>query len=98
MEAKDTLFHINWGDGDDFYIVAPDEETAKERMPDGRDMVNYIVRLDAVYDMIHKAGIRKATETLHILFDRLFPPPLSDFIGRDRLVELLNKWQAQLKE
>ena len=53
---KDTLFHISWGDGDDTFVLAPDKETAIERMPDGKDMVNSIVRLDALYGMIYKAG------------------------------------------
>ena len=52
----DTLFHINWGDGDNFFVIAPDEATAKERMPDGRDMVNTIVSLDHLYNLIFNAG------------------------------------------
>ena len=56
MEAKDTLFHINWGDGDTTFVIAPDEETAKARMPDGKDMVNYVVKLDGLYQMILKTG------------------------------------------
>lgn len=62
METKDTLFHINWGDEDNFYVVAPDEKTAIERMPDGKDMVNYIVRLDLLYQMILQEGIKEVVE------------------------------------
>ena len=56
----DTLWHINWGDGDNCYTVAPDKETAISRMPHGRDMVNYVVQLDHLYQMIYKAGQRGA--------------------------------------
>ena len=62
MEAKDTLFHINWGDGDNSYVVAPDQATAIERMSDGKDMVNYVVRLDTLYALIFKAGMREVVE------------------------------------
>ena len=54
----DTLFHIKWGDGDNFYIIAPDEKTARAKMPDGRDMVNSVTRLDGLYSRIFKAGHR----------------------------------------
>ena len=64
MKAEDTLFNINWGDGDTFYIIAPDEKTAIGKMTDGKDMVNYAVRLDAVYKMIFKAGYDKALAQL----------------------------------
>lgn len=56
LKVKDTLFHINWDDGDNFFVVAPDEKTAIEKMPDGKDMVNYVVKLDSLYQMIFKAG------------------------------------------
>ena len=58
MEAKDTLFHINWGDGDNCYCIAPDKATAIKRMPEGRGMVNYVVQLDHLYQLICKAGIK----------------------------------------
>ena len=71
MEAKDTLkgckspntlWHINWGDGDNTYIIAPDKETAIERMPDGKDMVNEVVQLDHLYGLIFKAGYQQALQ------------------------------------
>ncbi len=52
MEAKNTLWHINWGDGDEFFILAPDKETALSMMPDGKDMVNYVTNLDGLYQLI----------------------------------------------
>ncbi len=55
-QAKDTLWHIDWGDGDTSFVIAPDKKTAIERMPDGNDMVNTIVKLDGLYQMIFKAG------------------------------------------
>lgn len=39
MEAKDTLFHIHWGDGDDTFIIAPNKETAISEMPDGKEVI-----------------------------------------------------------
>ena len=65
MKAKDTLFHINWGDGDDFYITAPDRATAIERMPDGKDMVNYVVELKHLYQIIYKAGMEEEAKGGH---------------------------------
>ena len=62
MKAKDTLWHINWGDGDNFYILALDEEAAIKAMPDGQGMVNYAIRLDSVAAEIFKAGIKEAVE------------------------------------
>lgn len=62
MEARDTLWHIDWGDGDTTFVVAPDRETAISRMPDGKDMVNTVVQLDCLYNLILEAGIRKAVE------------------------------------
>lgn len=88
MKAKDTLFHINWGDGDDTFVIAPDEETAKERMPDGKDMVNYIVRLDLLYQRIFKAGIKEVV--LCMVNDFHFSPIEGSWHQE--------KWDAKLKE
>jgi len=52
----DTLWHIEWGDGDTIFVIAPDKETAIERMPDGKDMINNVTRWDALYQTIFKAG------------------------------------------
>ena len=59
---KDTLFHIDWGDHDTTFVIAPDEATARERMGDGKDMVNYVVKLDHLYSRIFKAGIKKVVK------------------------------------
>jgi len=40
MEAKDTLWRINWGDGDNAFIVAPNIKTAKERMAASKEVSN----------------------------------------------------------
>lgn len=83
MEVRDTLFHINWGDGDNCYIIAPDRETAISKMEEGRLMVNYVVKLDNLYQMILKAGIREVVEWI-----RLHPNvPFYQY----------REWQAQLK-
>jgi len=59
---SDTLFHINWGDGDNTFVIAPDKATAISMMPDGQGMVNYVVKLDALYRMIYKAGQQSVVE------------------------------------
>ena len=59
MKATDTLWHIGWGDGDNCYIVAPDEKMAKKRMGECKSMVNYIVRLDCLYQKILRAGVNE---------------------------------------
>ena len=56
MKAKDTLWHVNFGDNDNSFVIAPDKETARERMGEGKEMVNYVVNLDALYQQIFKAG------------------------------------------
>jgi len=56
MKAKDTLWHVNFGDNDDAFVIAPDIKTAKERMGGGKEMVNYVVNLDHLYQKIFKAG------------------------------------------
>ena len=62
MGAKNTLFYINWGDGDDTYIIAPSEKTALDNMPNGKDMVNYIVKLDSLYQIIFEAGRKEVVK------------------------------------
>jgi len=83
---KDTLFHINWGDGDTTFVIAPDEQTAIERMPDGKDMVNYVVKLDILYQKIFKAGIREVVEWMMGNY-----PEICDF----HLTAQLKKWGRQ---
>jgi len=90
MKAKETLFHINWGDGDTSFVIAPDEETAKDRMADGKDMVNYIVKLDSLYQRIFKAGIKEVVEWVEQnRYQRT----------RKESLRVWNEdWQAKLKE
>lgn len=62
---SEKLYHINWGDGDNSYIFAGTKEEAIERMSDGKDMVNYVVQLNAVLKYAHQAvaeEIRKELE------------------------------------
>lgn len=56
MESKETLFHIEWGDGDHSFIIAPDGATAVERMTDGKDTVRSVTNLAELHKMIFKAG------------------------------------------
>ena len=70
MADKNTLFHINWGDGDNTFMIAPDEATALKQMSEGSDMVNFVVNLDLLYQTIFKEGrkdvvgwIRKANHS-----------------------------------
>ncbi len=82
MEAKDTLWYINWGDGDNTFVVAPDKETAKSRMVAGKGMVNYVVELDAIYQSIFKAGqesVRAIPEIGEVEFE---VHPILDIPGR----------------
>jgi len=56
VESKETLFHIEWGDGDHSFIIAPDGATAVERMTDGKDTVRSVTNLAELHKMIFKAG------------------------------------------
>ena len=56
MKEQETLFHIEWGDGDHAFVLAPNEKTAIEKMSEGKDMIRYVVKLDGLYQMIFKAG------------------------------------------
>ena len=60
MKTKNTLWHVNFGDNDNYFVIAPDIETAEERMEEGKEMVNYAVRMDALYQQIFKLGIKEA--------------------------------------
>jgi len=94
MKAKDTLFHINWGDGDTTFVIAPDEQTARERMGDGKDMVNYVVRLDALYQLIFKAGCDKRDSEF------VYNPDFLDFqkgvkTGKELGIREVVEWVSQ---
>ena len=54
----DKLFHIEWGDKDHSFVIAPDKETAIERMSEGKDVVRSIVELEHIYKLIFEAGAR----------------------------------------
>lgn len=62
---KDSLYHIEWGDGDHLFVIAPDKEMAIEGMPDGKDMVKSVTRLDALYEMIKQEGQREVAEWMN---------------------------------
>ena len=83
---KDTLWHVNFGDNDNSFVMAPDKETARERMPEGKEMVNYAVRMDALYQQIFKAGQKEMAEWIEK------ENPFS-FIYRSSTT-----WQTKLKE
>lgn len=96
MEDKDILWHINWGDGDTTFVIAPDKETAIKQMGDGKDMVNSIVGLHAIYSIIkgrgHRAGIREVAEYLQRHFLNV------NELQIDGKWLPNEKWQAKLKE
>ena len=64
MKPEDTLFHIEWGDGDNSFVIAPDKDTAIKRMDDGADMIRTVVKLDHLYQLIFKAGFSEALNTV----------------------------------
>lgn len=90
MEAEDTLWHINWGDGATTFVIAPDKETAIRQLGDGKDMVNSIVCLAAIYSIIkgagHRAGRREVVEWVD-----------SERANQNPSV-WYSRWQAKLKE
>ena len=53
---KQTLFCIKWGDDDQFFVVAGSEKEAIEQMPDGKDMIRSVLKLDKVYEEIYDEG------------------------------------------
>ncbi len=57
---KDTLWHIDWGDGDTNFVIASSKKKAIAKMRDGKDMANFVVKLDYLYNFIFKAGEEKA--------------------------------------
>ena len=91
MKTKNTLWHINWGDNDNAFIVAPDIETAEERMPDGKDMVNSITRLDLLYQMIFRAGQKEVVEWVED--NHGYCTKTLEYMAVNKL-----EWQAQLKK
>ena len=102
MKAKDTLWRINWGDNDSAYIIAPDKKTAEERMEEGKEMVNYAVRMDALYQQIFKLGIQEAVEWIEKEFGYFTDGGLEKIIiddggyyGKEGSIK---KYQAKLEE
>ena len=88
--AKLTLFHINWGDGDNSYIVASNETEAIKKMPDGKDMVNYVVQLDALYNLIYEQGRRDVLDKMEL--ERCDPDVMPYFEDYYWLQE--SEWQS----
>jgi hypothetical protein len=99
MEAKNTLWHINWGDGDDFYIVAPDKETAIKGMPEGKDMINYMVRLDCVAHTLYKTGRESMLKEVKEWVNHYLMLPELPELREDNFQKVfIPQWQAFLKE
>jgi hypothetical protein len=91
---KETLFHIDWGDGDTTFVIAKNKKDAISKIPDGKDMVNYIMRLDGIYSMIYKAGITEAVEfILRCKNENQYDEHWGDYsIDDETLQEKLKKW------
>jgi len=106
MGDKETLFHIMWGDGDNTFVIAPDKQTAISRMPEGKDMVRSVVKLDELYKMIFKVGIREVVEWIPSLIEAIKKEMREDDWGvehsviyPDALDELVKRVvKAKLKE
>jgi len=98
MEAKDTLWHINWGDGDNTYVLAPDEKTAKGMMPEGEDMVNYMAKMDSLDNIIFKAGkLEGRREVVDFIGEEPFEHNYD--MGGHRVDDCFAcLWEAKLKE
>ncbi len=52
----DKLFHIVWGDGDNAFVLAPDESAAQAEMGDIRDMIRTVCELPSVFQEIFELG------------------------------------------
>jgi len=97
-----TLWHIDWGDGDTYFIVAPDKETAISRMPDGQGMVNHVVKLDHIYQCIFKAGAKEARARAvaivdHYMANGYYEAPWDDILVRSLSGDVEFIWQ-QIKQ
>ena len=87
MLSEDTLFHIEWGDGDHVFIIAPTKEEAIGRITDGKDMIRSVVELKHLYNLIYQAGVadtqrgigewleRKYHYKAHLIGTAESPPP-----------------------
>ncbi len=60
----DKLFHIEWGDGDNSFVLAKDDVEAREKMGDVKDMITMVVELPAVFQSIYNVGYTRAIEHL----------------------------------
>ena len=102
MADSDTLWHIEWGDGENTFVIAPDKEAAIEKMPDGKDLVNSVVKLDGLYNMIFKAGYDKClaiTEKNYLLGKKHGRREVGEWVEKKHLIRLEREdiWQTQLK-
>ena len=92
----DTLFHIETRVGDDYFVVAPDKDTATKRLGNiDATEIQSITELDAIYQMILKAGRKEVVE-----FIEKAKVPLASFIGAvntDTEIVLLKDIKAFLK-
>jgi len=95
--AKDTLWHINWGDGDNSFIIAPDEKTAIERIPEGVGYANFIVRLDSVYQQIFKAGRKEVVEWINNHSSKV-ESVYAVLSGQNAAEFNVSHWKSKLKE
>jgi len=57
-----TLWHIEFGDGDDFFTISESKEEAISKMPEGQEMVRGVTKLDGLYQMILQQGRREVVE------------------------------------
>ncbi len=52
----DKLFHIEWGDDDNSFVLAQDDVEAREKMGDIRDMIRTVCELPSVFQEIFELG------------------------------------------
>lgn len=95
---EDTLWHINWGDNDNCFVIAPDEETARAKIAKGKerisgDMVNYVVEHDSLYQRIFKAGEQQGIEKgRKEVVEKLLTNELLE-VGRKAIEDVLVEWR-----
>lgn len=101
MGYKESLFHIEWGDGDNSFVIAPDIKTARERFSEGQGFINSIVDLSAIYNLIFKAGQRDVVDNIQRegCTAYVFEGTYTYDTKRDNVIILdLGDFRAKLKE